>query len=490
MRRLSLRTKFVLLITAVLTVIFGLIAYFLVGNVRAGLTNDLNRESKAFATLATKPIGDTYTLYKDAGSYRIHQEMQQYASLDSNVANISIVDTTGKTLFGFAQQPAAGVTPEVAAGFDPAYRVAGSGEITQVVEPYIDDFGFHRYSVAYSISTVAMLQAIHRQELAVLIFAILGLFISALATYEFINQFFLRPIEDVSRLAQVIAGGHYEQQIRSTRRDEIGALADSVNHMAEALKADIAKLQDVDRLKSEFIMITSHNLRTPLTIINGNLSLLETARLSRDVRQMLDSVGASARRLAIFSEQMLTIANIESGQQIGGFQKVPAADMADRLKKEFTSIAAEKGVKFTSQAAEGVEVVANEQQLTGALRNLLDNAFKFTPAGGYVDFSLRAEGGDLVVEVRDSGTGITPEELPKLFTKFHRGTSTLTYNYEGTGIGLYVVKLIAEQHGGAVQADSTSGQGAFFRLRVPLAGPAGSQPAEALKKPSETTMVR
>lgn len=472
MGRGGLRLKFILLISSVLLAIFALTAYFLIRNVRTSLNNNINQESKAFASLATKPIGDTYSLYQDSGTERIRQEMDKFLDLDPNVSNITIVDIAGNTLFSRETSHAAKTDASTASSFEASYVANKQGEIIRVVQPYLNDNGQHGQAMIYDISTAGVEKDISRQELDVVIFAILGLLLSALATYEFINYFFLRPIQQVSQMSSVIAGGYYSQQIELKRKDEIGYLAQSVNRMAQSLKDDIAKLQESDKLKNEFIMITSHNLRTPLMIIEGNVTLLKDMQNDEQAKHVVNAIEVSARRLNIFSEQMLTIANIEGGERLTNFNDIKIGEITAPLVEEFQQLAAEKHLTFTTELLnQDSTIKANKIQLVGALRNLLDNALKFTAENGTVELQAKLDGDKARFKVRDNGIGIKAEEIPKLFTKFHRGTDVMTYNYEGTGIGLYVAKLIVEQHGGKLTAESLEGQGSTFTVELPVNGP-------------------
>lgn len=469
MHRLGLRLKFILIISAVLLIIFAFIGFFFIRNARITVTNNLNSESKAFAALATKAIGDTYGLYNDSGTVRIQNAISNYTDLDESVNNVGVVNVDGSTAFSLHATPKINISSDVASSFDPSYKVNSNNQIVQIVQPYTDDNGFHSYAIVYSISTSEVDQAIQHQEFSIVLFVLVGLLVSALTTYEAINYFFLRPIQRVSRLATLISLGRYTQQIELDRGDEIGDLADSVNRMADSLKADIRKLEQTDKLKNEFIMITSHNLRTPLTIIQGGVSVLQMADgLEEQAKKLLGDIEDSAHQLSGFAEQMLTIASIEAGGSQGKLAPIKLSDVLIPLQHEFTAVAANKKLTFTLEGNSDVPILGNKQQLTGALQNLLDNAFKFTHQGG-VRLSVREQNKHLEITVSDTGIGIAADELPKLFTKFHRGTDTLKYNYEGTGIGLYATKLIIEQHGGGVSVASTPGKGTTFTVSLPIA---------------------
>lgn len=476
--RLSLRLKFILLISGILLAIFVLLTFFLVRTTSNSLTSNLNQQSKAFASLATKPIGDSYELYKDSGTLRIDQEMSSFAALNTNVDNIVIHSTDGTQLFALRNDVPLVVTKDESASFDTSIKTHMNQQIIQITKPYIDDGGQHPFSITYHISIAELNSEIDRQVLFIFIFSVLGLLLSSIATYEFVNNMFLRPIKRVSQLSAVIASGYYSQEITLERSDEIGDLARSVNRMAQALKANIEQLQELDKLKNEFIMITSHNLRTPLTIIEGNLSLLHNKDLAEEVIKMLGDVENSARELNSFSEQMLTIASIEVGHGIGSFETIKLGDVLLPLEQEFAPLATNKGIDLIfDHSHDDLSFEGSVRQLKAALANILDNALKFTKEGK-VAVDAKSNGDRLSIAVSDTGIGINEDELPKIFTKFHRGTDTLQYNYEGTGIGLYAAKLIVEQHRGNISARSGKGKGSIFTIELPLkTSPPSAQPS-------------
>jgi len=466
--QLKLRGKFILVISFILIIIFGAMAYFLTKSARSNLTNELNRETQAFAALATKPVGDNYNLYSQSGTLLVKQQMQKFISLDSNVSNIAIVNLSGLSQFSYTGKPIS-VSTDAVSSFEPTTIMNSKGQITLAVQPYVDDSGQHSYAVAYAISPVRVENAITREILTILILLLLGLLVSALATYEFMNLFFLSPINSLTRSAGAVAAGNYEQLQRSNRYDEIGVLSRSINDMADRLKTDIAKLQELDTQKDEFIKIVSHNLRTPLTIIQSNASFLQSAHLDKTLQKMVKGIEDSARRLSLFSEQILTITDVESKQAEPTLRTESTLnDILSSLSREYAELAATKGINFRPEISNGSTKFFTSQYLVAqAARNILDNAFKFTSEGGMVILSADMVGDKVLIRITDTGVGIKPEELPKLFTKFHRGNSTLVYNYEGTGIGLYVTRLIIEQQGGRVYAQSQLGKGSTFTIELP-----------------------
>lgn len=474
-RRFGLQARFIGLILILLTTIFAVIAFVLIDINTNSLRSDLQDRSKAFATLATTPIGNAYQTYQDSGTYLIGKQISSFQALDPTIANISIVDLSGNVVFSMDGSPES-VSARDAGAFDPVYKYQ-AGTVSRIIYPYIGASGRHSNAIVYDISSAEIDMEVHQLEQSILLYSIIGLVASAVVTYVFINRMFLRPIKQLRDQAMVIAAGHYDGQIPHDRHDEIGDLAGSVNQMAESLKADIQKLKEVDQIKTEFMMIASHNLRTPLTVINGYLEMAKTQALSEELRMMLQSIEANSQRLGIFAEDLLMISGIESGQKIFTSERMSVNDLLSSTIKEFTVLAEEKKVALRSHVeTEHAEIFGSKPHLRGAVWNLLDNALKFTKEGGTIDLKLTRIDNNIQISVTDTGAGIPPEEISKLFTKFHRGTSTLTYNYEGTGIGLYVTKLIVTEHHGTIAVTSEPGKGSTFTIILPVAEETEKEP--------------
>jgi signal transduction histidine kinase len=469
-RRFGLRAKFLVLIAALLLVVFSLITALLLSYTSRTLRSNLLKEAKAFAELATAPIGSTFTLYQDSGRVRIVQQIEKFMELGSNIDNVAVVGIDGNILFTQRETPEIRVDKAAAASFTPTY-VTRTGRLEQVVSPYLENFGLHRYAVVYSISNDSIDRSIAQIAGLILLSGILALVATTGATYVLLNRAFLRPLQTLSRTAILISQGNLDQQIKLERNDEIADVASSVNTMAEALKADIAKLKEVDAMKSEFMMIASHNLRTPLTVINGYIDTMRILKLSDDVKKMVASMAANSRRLGILAENILTVSSIEAGQQTIVKDKGDIGDALRSLMTEFGLLAKEKSLAFTSAIpTTRMPASLSLSHFRAAVWNLLDNALKFNKPGGRIRLEVKPAGDKALIVVSDTGIGIDAKEMDSLFTKFHRGTSTLEYNYEGTGIGLYITKLIVEQHGGTVKAQSTPGVGTTMTITVPLLG--------------------
>lgn len=470
---IGLRTKFLLLISILLLAIFSTITVFQIRNNTTNLRADLFEESRAFATLATQPIGNVFGIYKDSGTSKIDQQVDQFLSLNNSITNITIVDITGKTFFSKNKDTRADITAEQASTFDPVYVNNDAGALKTIIYPYFEASGAHRYTLVYSVSDEEINRAVQREAQSLLYFGIVSLAATMMLIYLLINKLIIVPVRQVSEQATVISAGNLEQQILVRGHDEIASLGESVNKMAESLKANIAQLQEVDKIKSEFMMITSHNLRTPLTIINGYLDNMSLIMGDADkLMSALKRIGSSVKRLEIFAEDVLTISRFELGDSQLQSDTIKLSEFMERIKEEFSPSAELKEIAFTSDIQDGdTELQISVPYIRSAIWNLLDNAAKFTKEGGSISMATKRVDNTIQITIKDTGIGISKAEIPKLFTKFHRGTSTLTYDFEGTGIGLYASKVMVEKHGGTIKAASEEGKGSTFTINLPIAPP-------------------
>ena len=299
------------------------------------------------------------------------------------------------------------------------------------------------------------------------VFFVLSLF-TGLVLVALTARSLLRPIHALSDGANKLAKGELSARIELHSFDEFGLLAKTFNAMAAKLSADIAKLENLDKLKNEFITIASHNLRTPLTVINGSVDMLRAERLDQSNRNMVEAIDKASKQLSAFSEDLLTISSIESGTAQLRIATITADDLVMPLREEYSAKAEAKGVRLVWTMPNPLEPLhLSPDHIRSALSNLLTNALEFTNSGGEIEVSVQSDAQNYIIAVRDTGSGIDPEELQQLFTKFHRGTSVLRYDHPGIGIGLYLTLLIIEAHHGRITVRSELNQGAQFTIYLP-----------------------
>lgn len=224
--------------------------------------------------------------------------------------------------------------------------------------------------------------------------------------------------------------------------------------------------------KSEFVTVTSHQLRTPLTHIVWALeSINKEQSLSAEGKALAENAYAAANQLRTIVEDLLNISRIEEGRFGYQFQKANIVEFVESILSAAAPNARQLGIKiYFNRPEEPVpDLMIDPQKLSMALTNLVDNAIRYNVKNGEIIVGLRyVKGGPYVeISVRDTGIGIPPEEIKKLFVKFFRATNALKFATEGSGLGLYITQNIIRAHGGAMRVESEVGRGSTFSFTLP-----------------------
>ncbi len=236
-----------------------------------------------------------------------------------------------------------------------------------------------------------------------------------------------------------------------------------------AVMQDITTLKELDKMKSEFVSVVSHDLKTPLTAIRGFADLTAmTGSLSEQQRDFILRIKDITREMAAMISDLLDIGKIEAGIEM---EKVPCNLLA--LAREVLSglefRAKEKDITVELEAVEPVpDVMGDPGRLKQVLMNLVGNAIKYTPEGGHVWVRIGPEDGRLIAAVKDTGIGISARDQKQLFQKFYRVRTEQTAHIEGTGLGLAIVRSIVEHHGGRIWVESEPGKGSTFAFSLPV----------------------
>lgn len=267
---------------------------------------------------------------------------------------------------------------------------------------------------------------------------------------------------------------HLESQV-AQRTQALSQANEELRRRQHELERANTELQQLDELKSEFVSLVSHELRAPLANISGSLQLLladdEIATLSRNQREMLTLANEQAERLARLVKGILNVSRIEAGQmelQLEAFDIFP---LVDRALEQWESCVPEfdwRGPERQNLPS----VWADRDRVEEVLTNLLDNAYKYTSPGSTVSIDALVTDDQMVIRVTDQGQGIAPEELEKIFDKFHRVERDDARQTYGYGLGLYISRKLIESMGGKLWAESEIGQGSVFSFSLPLAGQA------------------
>lgn len=240
---------------------------------------------------------------------------------------------------------------------------------------------------------------------------------------------------------------------------------------------DTTELRKLEQVRRDFVANVSHELKTPLAVIQTNVeTLLDGAIDDLDHRErFLQSIADEAARLHRLILDLLSLARIESGYETFDFQPVAIAEIVDACRRQRQSFAADKGQRLITEApGAAISAWADAEALLEILDNLVDNAIKYTPAGGTIRVRWWQERGEVHIAVEDTGVGIPPHELPRVFQRFYRVDKARSRQLGGTGLGLSIVKHLTLAMNGNVRAESKMNEGSRFVVTLPAYRPTQS----------------
>lgn len=288
---------------------------------------------------------------------------------------------------------------------------------------------------------------------AVLIAVILGVIFGRVVT---------SPIKQLTKSAKNIAGGDLSQRVRSNTKDEVGQLSAAFNIMAE-------QLENKEQNRRRLLADVAHELRTPLSIIQGNLE----AWLDGVISPTPDHI-AETYDEAILLSRLITDLRDLSVAEAGHLELSRRTTSLDKISNTEVSLidarAREKRISIASEVPADLPLVfVDIDRVRQVLHNLMDNALRYTPAGGTIKIRASADLHNVItVLVSDSGSGISPEDLPNVFNHFYKADESRQRGHGGSGLGLAIVKQLVEAHGGKVWVESQSGKGSTFYFTLPL----------------------
>ena len=285
-----------------------------------------------------------------------------------------------------------------------------------------------------------------------------------------------RPVAALKEGMLGVAEGNFAHPLRiaPARRDEFGVLAASFVTMT-------TRLSQLERMKAVWTSLVTHELKTPINVIMGNLQLGEEGILGELTPRQLAAFATMRRNVGVLKrrvQRLLDVSQFEAGAGRLDLARIDLGHFLDGVEASFAVIAEERKVGFRTARRDGLpsEVVWDEDRVSEVLDNLLSNAFKFTPAGGTVELSAEMVGSSVRFQVRDSGAGIPGAQLPHLFRRFYQADNQEKASAKGTGLGLAIAKEIVEAHGGTITCESTVGLGTTFTVIIPAAASAMDKP--------------
>lgn len=306
-------------------------------------------------------------------------------------------------------------------------------------------------------------EALERLRLLFMVGIPVALLLASVAAYVITRSGF-KPIVAITETARKISGDNLDTRIQLPKaNDEIRMLAETFNGM-------IDRIYLAFQSQRQFIADASHEFRTPLTVICSELEHMERRTTDEDTKKNIRTSLEEIDRLSRMTDGMLTLSKLDNARDALNIETVRLDEVLVECVRLTKTYAADKGIDLQPYVEEAVEIQGDQDKLKSAILNLLNNAFKYTPPGGTVSASLAVltEDRKVVLEVRDTGAGIDPSDLPHIFKRFYRPAESRGDN-SGSGLGLAIVEQVIEAHGGTVSIQSQVGKGTTVCAYLPIA---------------------
>ncbi len=362
------------------------------------------------------------------------------------------------------------VVQRSAAGADPDPAIAAARRTMEAVEREVS-------ARASAIVQSAAAETARARDVAVVALGVATLLAIAIGTWLTVS--IGRPVAALKEGMLGVAEGDFSHPLRiePSRRDEFGVLAESFATMT-------TRLAQLERMKAVWTSIITHELKTPINVILGNVQLGEEGILGELTPKQRTAFATMRRNATVLKgrvQRLLDVSQFEAGAGRLELTSFRLADFLDGVEASFAVIGQERKVDFHATRSDDLpeQVVWDQDRVNEILDNLLSNAFKFTPAGGRVELRAESAGPMVRLEVRDTGAGIPESQLPHLFRRFYQADNQKSASAKGTGLGLAISKEIAEAHGGTIDVRSAVGTGTTFTVTMPAVVARGTEQGRA-----------
>jgi heavy metal sensor kinase len=469
---LTIRARLTLLYFVVLAASF--VAFFWICDFgfRTAIENTVNDASRSNLEIVQRVL----TLSASRGIPKVQKELTELSVLWANGAIFEVSEAEGPWIFRsprFVQSPQAlPVPPREDVSFlttnldSQQYRIAQKSVL-------IDGNLFH---INTAVPTEPFDQALDRFRLTEKRFLPLLVILASLLGY-WLSGRGLAPVNRIIQSAEQIGLQNLSQRLEVPKAaDELRRLTVTLNAMLERIESSVLRIR-------QFTANASHDLRTPLSLIRTHAELaLRRPRTDVDYRESLARILRVSEETTQLVEALLTLARADAGAGHLQFGKLDLGSVLQKAASQVLVLAHSKSLSFTSHlCTEPLVVCGDSAALETLLLALLDNAVKYTPAGGSVRFRSSAISGEAVIEIEDTGVGIAAEDLSRIFDRFYRADQARSRELPGSGLGLSIARWIAETHGGGIGVVSEVGAGSLFRVTFPLTSAETSTHVENLQ---------
>jgi heavy metal sensor kinase len=396
------------------------------------------------------------------GREALADEFREYADGQGKRGRLRVADSSGKIIFVSPDSDFSKVA-EKDAGPDSPYLTRFDGVSFRTLRETVH-VGGESYDVVVATPMDDFERAVDRFELALYFAVPLFLMVAGLGGY-WLSRRTLAPVDEITQAARNIGAQDLGKRLIVHKTgDELERLADTLNGMLGRLEAAFQRI-------TKFTADASHELRTPVSVMRTSAEIaLRKSRSEQEYREALGQILLESERMSQLIEQLLILARSDGGTAVLPMIRTNLAEALRNACQQASLLAGEKQLAFSERVPERpLWVQGDSVALERLFLVLLDNAVKYTPGGGRIDVQLNSEDGFAVAAIRDTGIGVSSEDLPHIFERFYRADRARTRDSGGSGLGLAIGSWVAQVHGGEIRVQSEPSRGSCFEVRLPLA---------------------
>lgn len=287
----------------------------------------------------------------------------------------------------------------------------------------------------------------------------------------YVNRKITKPLDELSFANRELQKKNFKVRVKVKTKDEIGELGESFNQTANVLEKMDQEYKQLEKAKTEFLSITSHELRSPMTPMQAQLQMLlgeYYGKLSEKQKNALNIVARNTKRLDNIIVDFLEISRIEAARLKFKFVKKSPTEAVKRIIEEMKGFMPEKKIKINTNIGNLPIIEHDPDRLEQVLRNFVNNAIKFSKPGTTIDVAAKLDKGMILFSVKDQGIGINVNDQKRIFEPFFQAEQTMYREHQGTGLGLAIIRGIVESQNGKVWLESDAGKGTTFYFTLPL----------------------
>jgi heavy metal sensor kinase len=398
------------------------------------------------------------------GTEEVKKELNELSGVWAGAALLEVSDAGGNTIFQSPpfRNPYGADNPATKDGI--SFVTSNLDDLQYRIASRRSDVGGRIFQVRAAVPTEPFDQALDRFRLILKETLPFLVILASLAGY-WLSGRALAPVNAIIETARGVGVQNLSSRLAvPPANDELRRLSETLNAMLGRIEASVKRL-------TQFTADASHDLRTPIALIRSSAELvLRRPRTEDEYRETLSRILATSEETTHLIENLLTLARADAGAADLHFSDVDLVTHLGKIAEEALILAASKGIQVTSELPPGpIKVSADPAAIERVFLIVVENAVKYTPAGGNIQINLGNGSATARVEIRDSGIGISDKDLPHIFERFYRADQARSREPGGSGLGLAIARWIVDLHSGDIEAQSALGRGSLFRITLPIA---------------------